>query len=128
MLIPALLMAGTVSAETTADVDTNCIKTAIEKRDSAVISAFDSYAAKIKTALQIRKEALKSAWDLTVKKDRNNAVKTAWKNFKDSRVNTQKEFKTAKLNAWKTFKTDRKTCKGGNQNIDHILGGSDSSL
>ncbi len=92
-------------------VDVACVKTAIDKRDNAIISALDTYYAAVKSALQARQSALKAAWDITNAKDRRTALRKAWSDYKTAIRKARKDFRTAKNAAWKQYYADRKTCK-----------------
>lgn len=104
-----------------------CIKNAIDKRDTAIITGVDAYSTAVKNALSARKDALKAAWDKPDKKERQAALKAAWKTYKDTVKNARKDLKTARQSAWKTFGTERKVCKvseseqGGGEGADSGL-------
>jgi len=99
------------STPTKKTVDIVCVQKAIEKRESAVQTAFDVASDSIKSALQARKSALLAAWAITDNVQRKAAVKAAWAKFKQDRKAAQKTFKQTRDAAWKQFKTDRKACK-----------------
>jgi len=92
-------------------VDSACMQNAVEKRDSAVISAVDAYAAAVKAALQTRKDSLKAAWAITDKTQRNAALKAAWAAFNGTWKNARQALNGQKKAAWSAFKADAKTCK-----------------
>ena len=104
-------------------VDLACMQTAVEKRDNAMIAAQDAYSASWKTALQTRRDELKAAWGIQDKKQREEAIRAAWKKFRESRKTGRENFRTARKNAWNTFKTDSKACKAQG-NLDASLGAS----
>jgi len=112
-----LLAAGTLvfavdqATTTTPKIDSACMKSAIDKRDTALISAFDTYQVSIKAALSTRQSALKAAWDITDKQARNKALKAAWQNYKTAVQAAKKVFKNAKQASWQQFSKDRKDCK-----------------
>ena len=87
------------------------MQTAVEKRDNAVIAAWDALFASIKTALQTRRDALETAWGITNRKERTKAVKDTWTAFRKANKEAQKIFRKARKDTWKQFKTDRKACK-----------------
>lgn len=87
-----------------------CIKTAIGKREDALVAGSDAYALSVKNAYTTRKTALMSAWDLTDKTARRTAVKAADQAFKTSVKTARSTWNTARRTAWKTFDTDKKAC------------------
>lgn len=87
-----------------------CMIAAVNKRDTALISALDKFHVSTKTALEIRKEALKRAWNLSDEKERTVAIKAAADTFKASARKAAKELKEARRAAWKQYETDRKAC------------------
>lgn len=112
-----------------ASFDPACIQAAIEKRDSAIIGAFDKFYASVKGALEARKTALKDAWAKTDKKERLGALekaRIAWRSaFKDARASLTKDKKAA----WNQYKVARKDCKGINEaEKDGINEASDAQL
>lgn len=87
-----------------------CIKTAVVKREDALISGFDVYASALKAARQVRRDSLSAAWDKTVPLERRAAVKAADKAFADSSKAARKTWNDSRRSAWRTFDTDRKAC------------------
>ena len=106
-----------------ASVDLACMQTAVEKRDNAMIAALDAYHASWKAALQTRRDELKTAWGTQDKNQREDAIRAAWKKFRESKKSARDTFRTARKNAWKTFKTDARACRGQGS-IDASLGAS----
>ncbi len=100
-----------INTNTNPPFDPACIQAAVEKRDTAIISALDTYSAAIKTALMTRKNALVTAWGITDKVARRAALKAAWKNYRDSVRTIRKTFRDAKHASWRQFTADRKACK-----------------
>lgn len=116
----ALIFAITVFAKSTLakscdscskNLSASCMQTAVEKRDIALIAAWDKYSAAIKSALETRKTALKSAWAVVDRTDRKKAIQDAWKNFKDERKEAREAFKNERKSAWQQFKKERKSCR-----------------
>lgn len=90
--------------------DIRCVQNAIDAHDNALIFAWDAYGVAIKSALQARRDATKSAWSLTDPQARRNAIRTAEKNYKNAERVAKKDFETAKRNAEKKYKSDIKNC------------------
>lgn len=106
-----------------------CIKSAVIKREDALVVGFDVYASSIKSARVARKDALSLAWDKTVSSERRLAVKVADKTFAESTRNARKTWNTARRTAWKTFEADRRACNvSGVGASDTGNSGTDSSL
>lgn len=125
LLLPsflALMLIGPVLAQTLPDtnahpvsqtkpkVDLACMQNAVEKRDNAIITAWDNFYNAAKTALQARKDALKTAWANTDRKARRAATKSAWNNYRAAIQKARHDFHAARRAAWQQFYTDRKAC------------------
>jgi len=115
-----------VLAKNNATVDLTCMQNAVEKRDSAIITAWDKYSASVKSALETRKSALKSAWTITEKTERISAIKTAWNNYKSAIKTTRQTWMKERKATWQAWKTDAKTCKGNaedktTESVDNTL-------
>lgn len=93
-------------------LDLACMQTSVEKRDNAIIAAWDKFTPAIKTALETRKTALKSAWTNTDKKARREAIKKTWTDYRDAVKTTRKTFNSERKAVWKTFNVERKSCGG----------------
>ena len=88
-----------------------CIKAAVVKREDALISGFDIYAAALRSARQIRRDALSAAWDKTVPSERRAAVKAADRAFTEATKVARNTWNTSRRTVWKTFETDKKACR-----------------
>ena len=94
-------------------IDLACVASAVDKRDTAIIGAFDSFHDAIKSALQTRRDALKAAWALTDQKARRAAIKAAWSAYRASAQTARKALNQAQRVAWSKFNTERKSCGTG---------------
>jgi hypothetical protein len=94
-------------------VNLDCMKNAVEKRENALKTARETYFNKINQAYDERKTALLNAWTIQNHKERQRAVRVAWDNFKKSLKSARAEYKKAHNQAWNTFVKDRKSCKFG---------------
>ena len=113
LALPVLAVEGTTTPRIQKNkVDGACMATAVDKRDSAVITGVDTYHTSVATALSTRKDALKAAWLLIDPVARKTALKAAWSSFKGTWKNAAKALKTTRKGAWKQFDTDRKACHG----------------
>lgn len=91
-------------------LDVICIKNAVERRESAVIAAYDKKTTAIKTALTTRKNALKEAWSKITTKERLAARLAAWRVFRAAKLGAQKIYVGEIKATWQQFKIDRKSC------------------
>lgn len=101
----------TPTPSTTPAVDLACMQTAVEKRDNAIIAAWDTLSTSIKTALQTRRDALKAAWGISDKKERAKAIKQAWTDFRKTKKESARTFNRARKAAWKQFRADANACR-----------------
>jgi hypothetical protein len=88
-----------------------CMQTAIEKRENSFLSSFDSYNTSVRSAMTIRNDALKSAWGITDKTQRKDAIRNAERAFKTSEKTTRKTRRDADKNAEKLYKIEIKLCE-----------------
>ncbi len=134
ILLVATLWGGPiVSAETKTPTpapvpNIDCFQKALEMRDTSIIAAVQTHSDSVLTALNTRKEALKSAWNITVAKERRTAINTAWNNYRKSIRDARTTMNNAKKTAWKTFYTSRKACGNTGAYDDQMGSGVDSQL
>lgn len=102
-----------------------CAKTAIEKRDNAIIAAIDAFAAAFKNIVTQRKAAVMAAFDKTNQKEYKNAVKNAIKTFRVAKKAARRAYNETRQQAHKTFGNEIKTC-GENEGVDHGGAGEDN--
>jgi hypothetical protein len=91
-------------------LNVDCISAAVEKRETALIAAFDVYTPAMKEIINTRKNALKAAWAVTDRIQRKAAIKAAWTSFNATKSTTIAALKKAKTAAWATYAAERKTC------------------
>lgn len=101
-------------------VDLACMQAAVEKRENAIETAFDTFSTAIKSALQTRKTELLAAWAIESPTQRKTAIWSAWRKFKESKRSVALAFHRARYSAWQQFKTDRKAC--GNPSTHELYG------
>ncbi len=95
-----------------ARVDATCMQTAVGTREESLLTAWEEYTSDITSALKQRKSALYDAWGVSEIKDRNAAIKSAWKSWKESSRSAHVQLKKDRKAAWETFKkTVRTSCK-----------------
>lgn len=90
-------------------INAECMKAAIEVRDTAIIGGLDIFSGKVRTALTVRKDALKASWDLSGK-SRRDSIKSAWRTYSMSVKSAKNEHQSARRAAWNTFHTARTAC------------------
>lgn len=100
-------------------IDLVCMQTAVEKKENAEIAATDTFNTGIKTAMTVRRDALKSAWGIEDRKIREEATKKAWKDFRRTMKTLQKVMNKAMRTAVRQFEDDSYDCgvEGGEGNV-----------
>lgn len=93
------------------NVDIVCMKKAVEKRENALLSAYDNYVGKIKTAREARKADLLAAWSIQDPKERHKAIKAAWDKYRESVKIATTEWNQSRKTIWIQFAQDAKNCK-----------------
>lgn len=109
-------------------VDFACLANAAERRDNSIIAAFDGYHASVKTALEARRDGLKTAFGITDKAQRQAAVRNAWNTYKSTQKKAKDTLKNARNAAWSKFNADRKACGPGATGEDKTPSGVDAQL
>lgn len=87
-----------------------CVQNAVDKRETAIQTAFDAFSSFINSALQTRKTELLAAWSITDRNERKTAINAVWNKFKKSKKTAVKTFNKTRLGAWTQFTADRKAC------------------
>ncbi|HSX24931.1 MAG TPA: hypothetical protein VLG69_03120 [Candidatus Andersenbacteria bacterium] len=91
-------------------VDTACVGTAIDKRETALGGGVSTFGSAVNSAYQTRQSALKDAWSKSTVKDRREAVQAAWKAFNQSVRSARTAWKATQKTAWQSFRSDVKSC------------------
>ena len=99
---PGQMLSGTI---------VTCIKTALQKRETTLLSDFTTYQNSALVVLATRKTALFVAWDKTTKSEVKTAVSAAWKIYKSSMSDLKSSLHTSRDAAWSLYKTEVKSCK-----------------
>ena len=92
-------------------VDIACMKTAVEKRENALLSAYDVYAGKLRTARETRKTDLGVAWSIKDPKERHTAIKAAWEKYHQGVKTATIGWNQSRKTIWTQFVQDAKNCK-----------------
>lgn len=100
--------------------DVACAQTAVDARDTTIISAFDTFSVSMKTALETRKVAVKAAWSQPTADERNAARKAANQTYNTSAKTVHRELHVARKTAWDTHKSDMKKC-GASAGTDAMM-------
>ena len=100
------------SATSTENVDPSCMQTAVNVRESSLITAFTTYQTSTLKGLEARKTALNTAWGLTDKTARVQALTDARKAWRENQVKGMRTLQSDRKSAWEKFKTTAKnSCK-----------------
>jgi murein L,D-transpeptidase YcbB/YkuD len=92
------------------NVNIACMKTAVEKRENALLSAYDVYSQKLRTARETRKTDLLAAWSIQDPKERHTAIKTAWDKYHQAVKTARIEWNQSRKTIWIQFAQDAKNC------------------
>ncbi len=87
-----------------------CLRTAVAKRESALMGEVTMMNSTISSAFMTRATALDSAYQVSDKEARKTSVDTAWSIFKSSTDIARKTGQDTQKSTWDTFKTDTKAC------------------
>lgn len=91
-------------------LDIACVKTAVEKRESAIQVAWDKFFSAKRTALETRKSELLTAWGIQDRAARRVAINAAWAKFKVANKNARRTLEKEINAIWKQFKTEHRAC------------------
>ncbi len=93
------------------NVDIACMKTAVEKRENALLSSYDIYAGKLRVARETRKTDLLTAWSIQDPKERQTAIKVAWDKYRQSIKTATSEWNQSRKTIWTQFAKEARNCK-----------------
>ena len=108
--ITSPVLAQSTSTTTSSSSMLTCMQSAVEKRETSIISAVDTFHGSISKIHNVRKTALVDAWKIEDKVSRNEARKTAWTTYRTDAKSAHSTMKSSRQSAWSTFKTDRISC------------------
>lgn len=91
-----------------------CIKNAVDKRETSIISSVNAFHTAILSGLNTRKIDLSNARSLPTKEEIKVAVKKARNTFKSTKKLAKEALRKWERSARKTFRTDVKACKVSN--------------
>ncbi|GEM_PF-5047162 len=112
----------TSTQPTTHSINLACVQSAVQTRESALQSAWQTFSSAGSSALTARASALQAAWGNAEKQARQTAVKKAWRDFNTAIRAAKKVHKTANREAWAAFRTARKTCGTNSSDGDEDSG------
>jgi hypothetical protein len=101
---------GTTTDTTSTSTQVNCMQTALEKRETSLMTASDVYASSTKAALTNRLNNLKISLAQTDKKIRIEKRLLAYKTFKTEINSANAVLRNSRNSAWKTYEADAKVC------------------
>jgi hypothetical protein len=91
------------------------MQNALEKRENALITAHDAFAASVKTAIQNRLTGLKASWELD-RKARITKREATYKAFRTEMQTAHTAIRNTKNSTWKVYQADaqglRSACNG----------------
>jgi len=93
------------------NVNVACMKVAVEKRENAFLAAWDIYSRDIKTAREARKTDFLAAWNMQDPKERHNAIKTAWREYREALKNTRNTWNRLQRTTWAQFNQEARNCR-----------------
>ncbi|HTK05475.1 MAG TPA: hypothetical protein VL500_07855 [Candidatus Eisenbacteria bacterium] len=99
--------------------DGACMAAATDKREPALIAAYAAKNTAIAAALNARKTALHDAWLKPTFKERHDALRQAWKEWRAAAKKARQDFRKARHEAWKQFYADRKACAQKDRGTEH---------
>lgn len=112
LALPVAAQTPSPAARSARSVNLACMQASVEKRDNAMVAAFDAFSASARSAFIARRDALKAAWGITDRAQRRAALRNAWSAFRASRHAARGAFRTARHAAWTQFRTDARACRG----------------
>ena len=95
-----------------AAIDIPCIQNAIDERDTSLASMVDAWSSSTRGALETRRDAEKTSWDISSYKERRFAQRKAWSDYGKSLRTANTEKKKERVRVWKKFDHERKQCEG----------------
>ena len=93
-----------------AATDVACIQNAVSVRESSIMNAVTTAQSVHTQALNTRASALQSAWGITDKTARKEAVKSAWSTYKTTMETNHQTRKSAHQTIKETFKQSKQAC------------------
>lgn len=93
------------------NVNIVCMRTAVEKRENAIITAHDTFANRLKTIHETRRTDLLAAWSVQDPRERHTAVKNAWEKYRESKKTIRKEENQSRRTIWSQFNQEAKNCR-----------------
>lgn len=91
-----------------------CVKDAVVARETALGEGWSDFSEAVMITYETRKEALTDAYGKSTVGEIKNAVKEAWKNFKNDVKGARADWKNERKDIWAEFKADRKACRATN--------------
>jgi hypothetical protein len=104
-----ILKEGPIVIDKTVNLD--CMKQVVEKRENAILSAYENYSQKIKNAHETRKTDLLAAWSIQDPIKRHKAIKLAWDKYRQNLKTVRIEWTQNRKTIWEQFIQDAKSCK-----------------
>ena len=111
-------------------MDLACMQIAVERRDNAIVLAFNDKASAIQQVLTQRRDALKSAWGQANPRTRRQLRAVAWTAYREGLADILQDYRLASRTVWNQFKTAAKTCRApsSESGVDASSSGNDQGL
>jgi len=110
-------------------LDAQCIASAVEKRDNAILAGMDSSYATQRNLVVVRERDLKNAWlQISDRRARRAEIARVWNKYRKDIKYMSRQSRTLKNNSWKQFTNNRKACGVYAASDDYTSVGTDSSL
>jgi len=99
--------------------DGACMAAAVDKREPALVAAHNARNTTLVAGLNARKTALHDAWLKPTFKERHDALRLGWKEWRAAAKKARTDFRNARKDAWKQYYADRKACAPKDRGWDH---------
>jgi hypothetical protein len=117
-LVFGILFALYIASVSATAQNQTCVQNAVIQRETALGIAYQKLTTEMVGVFSNRSQSLVIAYGLEDKKERNAAIKLAWKNYKDGYKLLVTEFKDSRKSAWNTFNSQRAACKSQKESSD----------
>jgi hypothetical protein len=107
------------SVSATESQNLSCVQNALIKREMAIGLAYQNLVTNVAVIFNTRSQSLLIAYGIENKKERNAAIKQAWKDYNNGYKSLVKDFKLVRKSAWDEFNQDRIACKSPKELADN---------
>ncbi|MEM0465631.1 MAG: hypothetical protein QXW97_02935 [Candidatus Pacearchaeota archaeon] len=107
-----LLMTFILASKPNQEYNPACMQNAVMKRETAIGLILQNFVSEMSLSFQKRSQALIAAYGIQDAKQRREAIKDAWKTYKEEYKTLSKIMREERKQVWNEFKSDRAACKG----------------